>query len=194
MQRARRWSGAFVVVFAGLSIVVAAGCADRGSLFSTSEQRDGATDADAQVTIPSGSDASDVRTDDCRWVGYGIGELGHGQCDTQHLLAHAAAECSGLGGQPTAFRDVADQCVSQADEVQVFCCFGGSGIPTVATPVAGPSLLNEHETPDGAVLTRNEVLANLAQTCAQRGQRLGDWSILYGADATSPDAVWFSCR
>jgi hypothetical protein len=128
----------------------------------------------------------------CRWEGYGIGPLGAGQCDTMHLLAHSAAECFGEHGTVTEKRDVSDQCASEADEVQFLCCFP-DGVPPAASTAAINSLgdlLTQNDPPQ----SRTEILARAADTCAQRGARLGDWSLRYTADSVTPDVLRFACH
>jgi hypothetical protein len=72
----------------------------------------------ADAAVSSAADGSSYSSDQCRWEGYGIGPLGAGQCNTQHLMAHSWMECSVSGGMATMQRDLVDQCTAeQADEV-----------------------------------------------------------------------------
>jgi hypothetical protein len=128
----------------------------------------------------------------CRWEGYGIGPLGAGQCDTQHLFEHSAAECFGEHGTATDKRDVLDQCASEADEVQFLCCFA-DGVPPIESTAAINSLgdVLAHIAPPPS---RVEIMSRAAEVCVHRGARLGDWSLRYDADGLTPDGLRFACH
>ena len=152
-----------------------------------------AADAEAVVTSDAGStDDTDGSSSNCRWLGYGIGPLGAGQCSTEHLGAHSWQACMAFGGQAKGQRNVVDQCSNQqADEVQMFCCFADGELPTDG-PTATVVPLPEHLTND-ALASREVFVAAAADTCAQSSHRLGDWSVLYGADGATPEQLRFMC-
>ena len=154
-----------------------------------------ATAADGAVTDAIAVwGAFDGPSQNCRWEGYGIGPLGAGQCLIQHLLAHSADECSHEGGQFFASRDVVDQCATEADEVQVLCCFA-NGIPD-------PALVSIVFAPNETAMvlasvppeSRADLLSHAADTCTQGGMRLEDWSLRYGADGATPEVLRFTCH
>jgi hypothetical protein len=138
--------------------------------------------------------AFDGPAENCRWEGYGIGPLGAGQCFIQHLAAHSANECFREGGFPFASRNIVDQCATEADEVQVLCCFAnGIPAPAVVSIVFAPSetaMVLESVQPE----SRADLLSHAADTCTQSGMRLEDWSLRYAADGTTPDVLRFTCH
>src|SRR5207237_8071371 len=72
----------------------------------------------------------------CRWEGYGIGSDGRRQCDAQHVMAHAWAQCAGAGGKVGPTRGVFGECPAEAGEVEVYCCYD-NGLPAASdTPIA----------------------------------------------------------
>lgn len=129
----------------------------------------------------------------CRWLGYGIGPLGAGQCYAMHLLEHAVFECEtehgSLNGAP---RAIADQCVNDSDEVQVLCCYA-EGIPD-ASSTATSKALQETLVQSDPPLSRADFLARAADTCAQSARHMGDWSTRYAADGVTPDLLRFACK
>jgi hypothetical protein len=155
----------------------------------------GAGMAAADAGVPSATDGPTFSSDECRWEGYGIGPLGAGQCDTQHLMAHSWLECSVTGGVATSQRSILDQCMAdQADEVQTLCCFQG-GVPSAeGTPVGSLYGSVERVTVDDAAASRGAFLSAAAAKCSQQGLRLGDWSMLYGPDGTTPQVLHVGCH
>jgi hypothetical protein len=143
----------------------------------------------------SADGASSYSVDQCRWEGYGIGPLGAGQCNTQHLMAHSWMECSVGGGVGNMQRDIVDQCTAdQADEVQTLCCFQ-SGVPPAAQTAVG-TLYGAVElvTIDDAPANRGAFLAAAVAKCGQQGLDLGDWSMLYAYDGTTPEVLRVGCH
>jgi hypothetical protein len=129
----------------------------------------------------------------CRWLGYGIGPLGAGQCDSRHLMVHSVRECSAEHGSANgSFRAIPDQCIDNGDEVQSLCCYA-EGIPD-ASPPDSSSVLRDMLAQTDPPLSRADLLAQAAATCAQSGMRLGDWSLRYAADGTTPDLLRFQCK
>ncbi|HEY8925386.1 MAG TPA: hypothetical protein VIU64_13460 [Polyangia bacterium] len=151
---------------------------------------DGPVDAGAADAVAS-PDSFDGPPENCRWQGYGIGPLGAGQCASMHLLEHSTLECTTDHGTLAGFRAIADQCVNDGDEVQVLCCFVDGvpgGLPDPLKLV--PEQLVQGDPP----LSRADILARAAETCAQRSSHLGDWSLRYAADGVTPDVLRFGCR
>jgi hypothetical protein len=142
------------------------------------------TDAAATETAPAQAN--------CRWQGYGIGPLGRGQCQTEHLLAHSAEDCDASGGVPSTTRNVIDQCAGgEADEVQALCCFPG------VIPAAGDTPVGTLDRLDQRLLgpaSRDELVSEAADGCVARGMILEDWSVLYAPDGTTAEALRFGCR
>jgi hypothetical protein len=153
----------------------------------------GATTADAAVS--SATDGPSFSSDQCRWEGYGIGPLGAGQCNTQHLMAHSWMECSVSGGMATMQRDLVDQCAAdQADEVQTLCCFQGGVPPAAATPVGTLYGAADSVTVADAPANRGAFLSAAVAKCGQQGLGLGDWSLLYAPDGTTPEVLRIGCH
>jgi hypothetical protein len=131
---------------------------------------------------------------DCRWEGYGIGSDGQSQCDTNHLLTHAAAQCSGAGGTIDTidrFRKIVADCPTEAAEVQVYCCYA-DGLPAASdTPIAlsSGSMTGRLAPAPGEDPARAAVLARAAASCV-----VGDWNALYAPDGVSVDMLRFGCR
>jgi hypothetical protein len=103
-------------------------------------------------------------------------------------------ECSGEGGQAFASRNIVDQCTTEADEVQVLCCFAnGIPDPALVSIVFAPS-----ETamvlPGAPPESRAELLTHAADTCTQSGTHLEDWSLRYATDGMTPDVLRFTCH
>jgi hypothetical protein len=131
--------------------------------------------------------------ENCRWQGYGIGPLGSGQCSWMHLFEHSLRECDAEhGAWYGQMRSIVDACLGEGDEAQVLCCFA-DGVPdpqlTDSVNSVG-KLLTQSDPPS----TRTDMLARAAEMCAQSSGRLGDWSLRYAADGTTPDALRFGCR
>ena len=156
------------------------------------EEAGGSADGPAEAGVADATatpGSFDGPPENCRWIGYGIGPLGAGQCFWMHLFGHAASECGGvLDGLP---RGVPDQCVSDSDEAQVFCCYA-DGIPAGLPEQL--NLLPEQLVQTDPPLGRADILARAADTCAQRSKTLGDWSVRYAADGITPDVFRFGCR
>jgi hypothetical protein len=151
--------------------------------------------ATADAAVSSAADGSPYSSDQCRWEGYGIGPLGAGQCDTQHLMAHSWMECSVSGGVATMQRNLVDQCTAeQADEVQTLCCFKGRVPPAAETPVGTLYGAAERVTVADAPANRGAFLAAAVAKCGQLGLGLGDWSMLYAPDGTTPEALRVGCH
>jgi len=135
----------------------------------------------------------DAAASNCRWLGYGIGPLGAGQCFSMHLMEHAVFECAtehgALNGAP---RAISDQCVNDSDEVQVLCCYA-EGIPD-ASSTDTSKVLRETLVQSDPPLSRTDILARAAATCAQSTMHMGDWSLRYAADGLTPDLLRFECQ
>jgi hypothetical protein len=151
---------------------------------------------DSSRVAPYSADAADVAgegttypPENCRWLGYGIGPPGQGQCDTNsHLLAHGARQCLGIGGEPIDSRNVSGSCAMGNEEAQLLCCFAGGIPPLDATPTE----LERHAVPAGVSATRGDLIAGAVAQCG--GALLGDWSVIYQQDGVSAAFLWFSCR
>jgi hypothetical protein len=155
----------------------------------------GAGMAAADAGVSSATDGPTFSSDECRWEGYGIGPLGAGQCNTQHLMVHSWLECSVSGGVANGQRSIVDQCTAeQADEVQTLCCFQGGVPPAEGTPVGSLYGAVELVTVADAVANRGAFLSGAAARCSQQGLRLGDWSMLYAPDGTTPQVLRVGCH
>jgi len=130
---------------------------------------------------------------DCRWQGYGIGLSDRKQCNTSHLLAHAADQCFSGGGEAAQTRVVTGTCASEAEEVQIFCCPTSGPAPEPASPNGG-AWLDGRVSPAGASSSRTELTLRAEQECARAGKSLGDWSALYAADGVSAELLRFGCH
>jgi len=149
----------------------------------------------AGAGLSSAADGTSYSIDQCRWEGYGIGPLGAGQCNTQHLMAHSWMECSVGGGVGATQRDIVDQCTAdEADEVQTLCCFQGGVPPAAETAVGTLYGAVELVTANDATSNRGAFLAAATAKCAQQGLHLGDWSMLYARDGTTPEVLRVGCR
>jgi len=190
------------IIWVGVVFSAFSACADGSAPFQglpPGPDAAGQEEAGASADGPVDAGVADARAapgsfdgplENCRWIGYGIGPIGAGQCFSMHLLEHAAPECGTgvLYGQP---RGVPDQCVSDSDEAQVLCCFV-DGVPAgLPDPY---NLLPEQLVQTDPPLGRAEILARAADTCAQRSKRLGDWSVRYAVDGVTPDVFRFGCR
>lgn len=163
----------------------------------TTVQTDAAVDSgrsEVTVVADSGRSATDTSFGYCRWQSYGIGPVGMLQCSRQHLLAHAAVLCIELEGQPIEVKEVPGECVGEASEVIALCCFESAAPPPEEIPSGGPSrsLFERYESTAGRV-SRTELVTEAGKVCVMRGQRLGDWSVIYGADLTSASVIRFYC-
>jgi hypothetical protein len=174
--------------FVALSVVLL-GCSTAALDASLGTPRDaGAADQTDAANAAASQKATDVG---CRWVGYGIGPFGQGQCDVNHLTSHSLLACEDLGGRPTATRTVADACKTQADEVQLFCCPQSSGQTLAASGTDSINNLNNQLTAESGE-SRWQLLEKAAAWCGSK--RLGDWSILYNQDGVTPFSVQFGCH
>jgi hypothetical protein len=164
----------------------AADAADAASTVDTTS-----TDAADDAVVVSPDEGPAYPPENCRWLGYGIGRPGQGQCDTNnHLLAHSALQCGTVGGEPmNGDREVVGLCATGKEEVQVYCCFAG-GVPALDTAASD---LGSHLLPGSASATRDDLIAGAVASCEADGARLGDWSVFYQQDAVSPAELWFSC-
>jgi len=110
-----------------------------------------------------------------------------------HLLEHAVVACEtehgSLNGAP---RALSDQCANDSDEVQVLCCYV-EGIPD-ASSTGTSKLLQEKVVQSDPPLSRADIVARAAATCAQSAMRMGDWSLRYAADGITPDLMRFGCE
>jgi hypothetical protein len=179
--RMKRLAGAAAAV-----AILAMGC--DGSIQPISPKP--ADSAGGSGGTPPSMDAS-IDVANCRWEGYGIGSAGNSQCDAQHVLVHANAQCLGAGGKPDRMRIVSAECPADALEVEVYCCYEG-GLPAASdTPIAmssGPMLERLAPAP-GEETSRAALLARAAASCL-----VGDWNALYASDGTFVEMLRFGCK
>jgi hypothetical protein len=164
---------------------------------------DGGGPVGSEALVGALPDGAVPPTGNCRWRGYGIGGgydgtagFRPGQCDTRHLQAHAFVQCTSMGGEPRAQRDVVDQCAdSQADEVQMLCCFSDGVSPVGETPVPNDGAsFTKRELPSSRALARWELVARAADRCKMENAALGDWDLVYEADGVTVALIDFFCR
>jgi hypothetical protein len=133
---------------------------------------------------------SPIPAGECRWEGYGTGSAGMSQCETWHVLSHAAAQCTGAGGTLNGYRTIAE-CPTEAGEVQVYCCYN-DGLPaasdTLIAMSSGPMTGRLAPAP-GEDPTRAALLARAAASCL-----VGDWNALYAPDSVSVEMLRFGCK
>jgi len=108
-------------------------------------------------------------------------------------MEHAVLECATEHGAPNgALRAISDQCVNDSDEAQVLCCYA-EGIPD-ATATDGSTVWRGTLVQSDPPLSRTDILARAAATCAQSAMQMGDWSLRYAADGLTPDLLRYECQ
>lgn len=157
-------------------------------------EKPGSSPTSAPAVMPSPEPPPPPRLrSDCRWQGYGIGLADRKQCNTTHLLAHAADQCFGRAGEASETRIITGTCGSEAEEVQIHCCLADGAAPT-STWLAGRNWLDRQLRPAGASSSRADLILRAEQECANGGKNLGDWSALYAPDGVSADLLRFGCN